>query len=103
MHPVEAPHDKTVHHVDHRLGDRGALGLIDRFKRMHALLNNDIGEDKPLFAHCHFVALFTVKLKNIGGVFDGHDAHAIGSRIGLHNDKGLLFYAVLFVLELCFG
>jgi hypothetical protein len=94
VNAVEAADDVAVDHVDDRLGDR----VVDRLVGRHALLDDHRGDLEAFLDDRHLVALLAVEALHVGRVAHGHDAHAVGARVGLDDHERLLVDAVLGVL-----
>ncbi len=94
VHAVEPAHHIAIHHIDHRL----AHGLLKPLDAGHAFLNQHFADFHPFLDHAHFVAGLAVEVFHLAGVAHGHHAHAVGARVGLDDDKGLLLNAVFLVL-----
>jgi hypothetical protein len=52
----------------------------------------------PSLIDGHLVARLAVQVPHVVHALHGHDAHAVGARVGLHDAEGLLGDAVLRVL-----
>ena len=84
VHPVEAAHYESVHHVYHgfRYGVFHAPGLIGR----DAFLKYYLVDDLASLGRGHAGSLFSIEAEYILGRPGNHDAHAIGAGIRLDND-----------------
>src|SRR5262249_24973150 len=94
MDAVEAAHDEMIDHVNHGLCERVVLAL----ERVYAFLNHHPRHLRSLFYDRHLVALLAIQVAYVGGVFDAHDAHAIGPRIGLDDAERLKADVVFLIL-----
>ena len=86
MNAIEAADNVAVNHVDHRLGDC----FVQRFKGMHAFLDEHFADFKAFLDDAHLVALLAVQGDHFIDIAHRHHAHAVGAGIGLDDDVGRL-------------